>query len=180
MEYSYRNRSTEKETTIQLQQYDMVVMMNKTRRIIPYAEVTDIRLTKSRETYSLHISAFDCGNVLVKSHSFEQTGEKIDQAHAYLTFTRVLHMHLLEKSKPNYSSGFNVMSVLLFLGIWALVASLFFFIEEYFNFTVASPLLVSALIFSVGLSWQFGVQLKHWPMSYNPANIPLHLLPSGS
>ena len=180
MEYSYRNRSTEKETTIQLQQYDMVVIMNKTRRIIPYAEVTDIRLTKSRETYSLHISAFDCGNVLVKSHSFGQAGEKIDQGRAYLTFTRVLHMHLLEKSKPNYSTGFNAIRALFFLGIWAVAASLSFFIEEYFNFTAASPLVVAAVIFSVGLLWHFGLQLKPWPMPYNPASIPLHLLPSGS
>ena len=177
MEYSYRNRSTEKETTIQLQQYDLVVILNKTRRTIPYAQVTDIRLTKSRETYSLHISAIDCGNVLVKSHSFEETGEKINQAHAYLTFTRVLHMHLLEKSKPNYSTGFNAMSALFFLGICAAASSLFFFIEEYFNFTAASPSAVAAVIFSVGLLWHFGLQLR--PMSYNPANIPLHLLPSG-
>ncbi len=180
MEYNYRIRPKEKETIIQLQAYDMVVINDATKRTIPYAEITDIRLNKSRHLYFLHIDTFDGGNITVMSQSYGHSGEKIDQSHAYLTFTRVLHMHLLEKSKASYSTGFNSIRLLFVLGSWITFCFLLFFAEMHFNFIPASPFVVAGMIFSVGVLWLAGLQLNHWPRPYNPTNIPLQLLPSAT
>lgn len=179
MEYTYRNSPKEKEITIHLQVYDMVVISDKIKRIIPYAEMTEIRLNKRKGLYFIRINTLDYGTVLLTSQSFGQNGERIDQSRAYMTFIRVLHMHLLEKGKPSYFTGFNLNRLLFNLSLWASVAFLFFFTEEYFDFVPGNPLLEAIVIFSAGALLLFGLQLNHWPKPYSrPTSIPLHMLPT--
>jgi len=179
MEYTCQNHPKEKEITIVLEQYDLVVISDKTSRKIPYAEITEIRLNKKKNLYLIQIITLDYGTVLVTSQSFGKKGETIDQSRLYLTFTRILHMHLIEKSNATYFSGVSLNKLLLFLGIWLVVTILFYITDDYFQFVPGNPLLLTSLIFFVGIS-VLGARVTRWPKSYKPTDIPLHMLPSAT
>jgi hypothetical protein len=105
-------------------------------------------------------------------------GEHVDQSRAYLTFARVLHMHLQEKSNAQYFTGFRVSKLIAVNGSWAIFVSLFFLTEEYFNVLKGNTLIASLLIFLAGTLLALGMQLNQWPKPYHPTNIPLHMLPA--
>lgn len=180
MEYVYRNSPKGMETTIHLQTYDMEVSSESIGHVIPYADVVEIRLNRSKKIYSIELRTLNFGTIRITSQSFGPTGKLVDQSRVYLTFTRVLHMHLLEKSKAHYFTGSNLSKLIFRTSFWAIVVSLFFVIEEYFNFLPGNPLLTSLLIFLTGTLLLFGSRLNRWPTPYNPTNIPLHMLPSAN
>ena len=180
MEYTYRNSLKEKEATIQLQTYDMVLTSDSTKHVIPYPDVLEIRLNKSKRLFSVKLSTLNFGTIQVTSQSFGSTGTQIDQSRAYATFTRVLHMHLLEKSKAHYFTGSTLSKLTSLAGMWAITFLIFFVLNGYFDFVPGNPLLIALLIFSGGTLLLLGLQLKQWPKPYNPTNIPLHMLPSAN
>jgi len=179
MEYTCQNHPKEKEITIVLEQYDLVVISGNNSRTIPYAEITEIRLNKKKNLYLIQIITLDYGTVLVTSQSFGKKGERIDQSRLYLTFTRILHMHLIEKSNAIYFSGVSLNRLLLFLGTWLVVTILFYITDDYLQFVPGDPLLLASLIFLIGAS-VLGARVTRWPRSYKPTEIPLHMLPSAT
>ena len=180
MEYGYRNGSKEKDITIQLQKYEMVVISDGAKRAIPYSEITDIRLSKKRKVYQLQISSLDHGSVLISSHSFKQDGAPIYQARAYFAFIRVLHMHLYEKSKATYSTGCDLVRLLFQLGIWSAFVFVLYLTEDYFDFVSGNPMMVIGIVFTAGVLLLLGSKLNQWPKRYNPLNIPIHMLPAAN
>lgn len=179
MEYRYRIHPKDKETIVKLHANTLEITTDRITRTISYSKVMDVRLSKSRHVYSLHLEAFDYRTV-VRSQSVSEIGEKIDQSHAYLTFIRVLHMNLLVHSKATYSLGFSSIFILFALSCWVVLNALLFTMEEYFDFISLSTLLVSSLLFLAGVLVLVGLLLYHWPRSYWPTHIPLKFLPSAS
>jgi hypothetical protein len=178
MEYTCKNSLKEKETTFQLDTYDIVVISESQKQIIPYPDIIELRLNKKRSLYFLHLHTLTFGTIYITSQSFNQAGGRVDQSRAYLTFARVLHMHLQEKSNAQYFTGFRASKIIAVNGSWAIFASAFFLIEEYFDVLKGNTLIVSLLIFLIGTLLALGMQLNQWPKPYHPTNIPLHMLPT--
>ena len=180
MEYTCKNSVKEKETTLQLHTYDMVLISESRKYTIPYPDIIELRLNKKGNLYFLQLHTLTFGTIYITSQSFNHMGERVDQSRIYLTFARVLHMHLQEKSNAQYFTGFRVSRLIAVNGSWAILVSVFFFVEEYFDVLKGNTLIVSLLIFLFGTLLALGLQLNQWPRPYHPTNIPLHMLPTAS
>lgn len=131
MEYTYQNSPSEKEITICLQANDMVIITDKTKRTIPYTDITEIKLIKRRDLYFSHINTLHDRTILTSSQTFGQTGGRINQSKDYLTFARAMHVRLFEKSKANSLMGFSLKMLFFLLIRSTTLASFLFLTEEY-------------------------------------------------
>ncbi len=180
MEYTYQNHPREKVNVIQLLNYELTLTSGATRHTIPYPDIVEVRLNKKRNFYSLHLRTLSFGTIYVTSQSFAPDGKRMDQLRAYQTFTRVLHLHLIEKSKAQYYTGPSLPATLMRFGMLLSFCAVFFVVNDYFQLLPGNSLTVTLLLLTSGTLLLVALQFNRWPKAYNPSTIPIHMLPSAT
>ena len=178
MEYIFRKSNKVKETLFRLGQYSMEVVSDKASRTIPYEGITDIRLKRKGKLFSMTIKTLAQGTLMITNRSYQHEGKLIDQSRAYMTFVRVIHMHLHEKGKVSFRTGFVLSHLLLqIIGI-AGITMLVLFCMFYFDLAAKESLFIAIPIIIMCILIGFGLWIYLRLRSYHPTQIPLHLLPS--
>jgi hypothetical protein len=177
MDYSYRRSAQENEKVFTLRSYDVVIFSEGKEVVIPYAEIIEVRLLRKRMIYEIVLNTLDFGGISISNLSYDSKGQKVLQSRAYHTFVRMLHMHLSEKSKAYFYTGFNAYRKMIGMSGLALITLSLFLTLEYVNVLPGKSLLVALIVFFMGSLIIFGFQINQWPRAYNPSSIPLKMLP---
>ncbi len=177
MEYSFQNSLNEKPVKAILEEFELTIDTEENKKNIPYASITEVRLGRKKDLYYTHIISQDYGTLLITNRTYESAGEWKDQSRTYHTFIRVLHMHLQNKSKASFYSGFSLGAQALKLGGAFLLSCFLFLAEEYFDVVTTNSILISVLFFGVCVVLIVLPNLSQWPKNYQPTDIPLNLLP---
>lgn len=178
LEYTFKNSAREAEQTAELGDYSLTIRSEGSERVIPYANITSVRLCKANPScYKTFIYEESDKPLIITNQYFLADASNTDRSRMYSTFVRVLHYHLKDKSGAIYSSGCS-RTVLWRWGIFSVIpAFIFSFTIDYLGFGLLNPYLLTAAITCLSaivvLLWQFG----QWPKEYNATNIPLNLLP---
>lgn len=165
-------------TTILLSEYNLILKCGKQERVIPYASIIEVNLSKGREKIFKTSLRPDGENpVVITNQYFQSAGTAEDRSRAYSTFIRVLHFHLKDKSKAIFTSGnrtFRIGFQIVSITVAAFVIS---FAADFFGFRLFDP-----LIQAFGLTFLFGILFilsgfATWPRNYHPSDIPMEFLP---
>ena len=178
VEYTFKNSPSEKVQTAILHQYNFTLQSAGTEKVIPYANITSVRLSRTgNKEFKMVLVAENHGTVTVSNKYYLPDGQLEDRSRQYSTFVRVLHYHLKEKSSTEYLSGFS----LRLFGAWLLASAFlaFFitFVSEYLGASMINPFgqgLILTLLF-VGIL--FIIYKGRLPRHYSPSEIPLQFLP---
>ena len=176
MEYQFQSGPNQKPLTARLNEFELSLEADGVAKRIPYASITEVRLNKKSDAYSIQIFALDFGTIVLSNKSY-QGGTWTNQYRTYQTFVRVLHLHLSNKSKAIFYSGSNLTEYTRKGIVLFVVAACLFLGEEYFNLLPMSSSLLSLIFFVAGALIILIPALNRWPKSYSPAEIPLDLLP---
>lgn len=179
MQYSFKSANQEFE--LKLDHYTFTYTVNGKSRAISYAQVDSLRMDypktnyQNKKLFSCTLHLIDGPTIRLKSYS--KTDNEIDnQFNHYNQFIRVLHIHLMSKSKANFQYGMSLRKYLLvsfvILGVLAISYPLsqIFVGHEVLIFT-AVPLAIASI--------SFGFIMKR-PISYQPDIIPYHILPGSA
>jgi hypothetical protein len=178
VEYTFKNSQSEKVQTITLKQYHLVVQSAGTEEVIPYANITAVRLSKvNNNIFKTTVSSEQHIPIIITNKYYLGNGEYEDRSRQYASFIRVLHYHLKEKGSPVYTSGFSFNLLTAWLLISAFAAFFVSFISEYLGISIINPFiqgLVLTLMIVVVIVLTFRSRL---PKTYSPAEIPFQFLP---
>lgn len=160
-----------------LNDYNMTVRSGQVEAVVPYANITNVRLCKEAEGVFKMVISYNEKTLVVTNQFVTDTGEVSSQSRLYATFVRVLHFHLKDKSTAHYKSGCS-REKLWRSTIGAAVASFILcFVSDFLGFRVINPY-VDAFVLSV---FFIGVllllQIGRLPKDYSATNIPFELLP---
>ena len=176
MEYTYKNRLSEKQTTIVLSEYSLSLLSDGNERVIPYANILSVRLSRSNKIFFTIIKPVGQPEVCVSNVCVISNYDQEDCSSQYATFVNTLHFHLKEKSMAYYVCGNNLqhillaacMLVIMSFGISYLLGSLF----TYNSNLVAISLSFISILAVVAANW------GRFPNVYKPDNIPSQFLPA--
>ena len=177
MEYTFRNSLREKETRLRLDPDALVVTSGDGKRTIPYEEIIEVRLNQKKTKYFLTITLLNEEVLYISNHSFGYEGKLVDQSRLYMTFVRVLHVHLYERSKAIFQTGFELNTLLLRVIIIVGLSTAVLFTIHYLSVIPESPLWLAALICIPLAVLVYSLRISQWPKTYNPAQVPMNLLP---
>jgi hypothetical protein len=178
LEYTFRNSDRDQVHTLLLNDYNMTVRSGQVEVVVPYANITNVRLCKvSGEIFRMIISYND--KTLVVTNQFVAgTGETVNQSRLYTTFVRVLHFHLKDKSTAHYKSGCSREKLWRSAIVAAFTSFILCFVSDFLGFSIINPyvdaFVLSAFFIGVILLLQFG----RLPKDYSATNIPFELLPA--
>ncbi|MGC4021478.1 MAG: hypothetical protein QM734_05825 [Cyclobacteriaceae bacterium] len=177
MEYSFKKSAKDKRVIITLNEFDLVVTTDEKTSKIPYPQITEVRLCRMKSTYIIKVDSMDCGTLAIPNHTIDANGKIIDQSRAYQTFVRVLHMHLRDKSKAVFYTGLGVIFQSIYVIAALLGAGAIFVIEEYFDVTPMSGIILSAIMFVGVVVILILSNFSQWQRTYSPTEVPLNMLP---
>jgi hypothetical protein len=178
VEYTFRNSVKEEAQTITLSDYSLGIRCGQENRTIPYANITSVRLCKvSSSVYKMILHEEDHKPLIITNRYVVKNNHIEDQSRLYATFVRVLHFHLKDKSKAEYSSGCNMETVWR----WG-IAAVFFsfalsFAAEFLGFRIMDAYLEATILTSVFAIAIFLFHAGRLPRAYTSTEIPLDLLP---
>ena len=178
MEYTYKNELTEKAITAVLSEYSLSLKMDGKETVIPYANILSIQLKKSGKRFLTIIKPADQPEVQISNQYVSSNNQYENRSAQYVTFVRVLHFHLKEKSMAYYVCGNNLQNILLASCISVIIA---FGLSYAIDNLKLNPLNnnITALILSMlSISTIAVVNWGHFPNVYKPENIPLQFLPT--
>lgn len=178
LEYTFKNSAREAEQTAVLGDYSLTIRSEGSERVIPYANITTVRLCKVNPTYyKIFIYEDSVKPLVITNHYFLADTGNTDRSRMYSTFVRVLHYHLKDKSGAIYSSGCSRI-VLWKWGIFSIIpAFIFSFTIDYLGYGLINPYMLTLIITGVSAIAVFFLQFGQWPKEYNATDIPLNLLP---
>ena len=176
MEYIFRNGPNGKPQKLLLNEYDIIVEQQGSALTIPYASITEVRLSRKRDLFAAQIFALNDKKISITNKSF-QLNQWVDQSRAYHTFMRVLHMHLSSKSSAVFYSGSRIGEYTLKCLILFTITALLYVGEEYFDLIPMSSSLLAFVFGILGGVMVLSPLIHHWPKNYSPTDIPLDLLP---
>lgn len=176
-EYTYKNSAGEKPCTVKLTDYNLIVQTDGRERSIPYANIAEVRLSRSRNRFIIIIQP-DGQSAITVSNQFYLSGrEREDRSRQYATFVRILHFHLKEKSTPEYICGKQLHRLITWACVLVVLSFATAFVLEYLSVNPFSTwglaLLLSAgsLLILVVSNW------GRFPNIYKPDQIPFQFLP---
>jgi hypothetical protein len=103
MEYICKNSRKEKPVSYQLSDLMMRVKRASREDIVHYSVVKSVWISKGLGVYSVVITTLDDHQYTIGNRFIHDNGSVDDKSNAYALFVRVLHMHLREKSKANFT-----------------------------------------------------------------------------
>lgn len=176
-EYSYNNRAGEKPYTVFLTEYNLVVHLNGKERSIPYANITSVRLCRSRNKFSAIVQP-DGESPLTISNKFYGTNNQCeDRSRQYSTFVRILHFHLRGKSAPEYVCGKNLSGLVTWACILVVVSFALAIVLNYLELSPISTAGLGLLTSGVALFILGATSWGRFPNIYKPDEIPFQFLP---
>ena len=177
MEYTFRNGNREKTTTIRLDADALRIITGDIFRSVGYDEIIEVRLNHKKNLYFMIVTTLDEGVLKVTNYTYDHTGKRIDQSRAYMTFVRVLHVHLAEKSKAVFQTGSDVSTLMLRVLFIIGISALCFIIAGYYNLLPEKPVFILALFALPAVFLIHTLRVSQWPKTYSSINVPIHLLP---
>lgn len=177
MEYSFKASRNSETSTILLDDYRLILRKGSAEKIIPYASIVAVRVSRTKDCYCTYIYPDAHKTIVIKSKSFGEDGSVIDQAGGYSLLVRVLHHHLKQKRQAVFRSGNDPEWLWLSVGAAAVFSFLISIFLHYFGLRFINPYM-QALLFSLlaGLVVIF-ISARKLPRNYHPGNIPLQFLP---
>jgi len=178
VEYTYRASLAEMPTTICLAEYNLTVKKGKQETVIPYAGINEVVLNKrTGKLFRIQLLT-EGGRPIVITNTYCTTSKDVeDRSRAYSTFVRVLHFHLKDKSKANFSSGNSTRSIWTQVVVTAAIGLLVSITLGYLGFGLISPV-ADGVVFSVAFgAIVVALRLGRFPKTYTPTDIPLEFLP---
>ena len=177
MEYSFQNSAREKKSTVSLDEFDLMVESGAEWVKVAYSQITQVRLSRKGNFYSIHITSIDHEVIEISSGTFDNNGKWVDQSRPYQTFVRVLHMHLRNKCKASFYSGASPLLHSMYLGVAVITGLVAFVLEEYFDVTPLSGVALSIVVF-LGLAVVLILpKISQWQREYSPNEVPMKMLP---
>lgn len=178
MEYTFKNTARDQVHTILLNDYNMTVRSGQVEAVVPYANITNVRLCKVSGDIFRMIISYNDKTLIVTNQFVTDNGATENRSRFYATFVRVLHFHLKDKSTAHYKTGCSK-EKLWRSGVAAAVASFILcFVSDFLGFSIINPyvdaFVLSAFFIGVLLMMQFG----RLPKDYSATNIPFELLPA--
>lgn len=175
MEYTFKNSLSEKTMTVVLSEYSLSLQTEGSEVVLPYANIQSVRLKKSGNNFFTMIKPVGKPEICIGNMYIASYSEQENRSPQYISFVRILHVHLKEKSMAYYVCGNSLQhiivaacaSVIAAFGIAYLLESLIAY---------QSNLLAVALSFS-GITAIAIINWGHFPNVYKPDQIPSKFLP---
>lgn len=178
MEYTFKNTARDQAHTILLNDYNMTIRSGQVEAIIPYANITNMRLCKVSDDHFRMIVSYNDKALIITNQFVADSGGTENQSRLYATFVRVLHFHLKDKSTAHYKTGCS-REKLWRLAMGATLASFILcFVADYLGFNIINPYLDASILSVCFIGLLFVMQLGSLPKDYSATNIPFELLPA--
>lgn len=178
LEYTFKNSVRDQAHTILLNDYNMTVRSGQVEAVVPYANITNVRLCKAPGDVFRMIISYNDTTLVVTNQFVTGNGAIENKSRLYATFVRVLHFHLKDKSKALYKSGCSREKLWRSAITAASASFILCFISDFLGFSIINPYVdafaLSALFIGAMLLMQFG----RLPKDYSATNIPFELLPA--
>ena len=178
MEYTFKNTARDQAHTILLNDYNLTLRSGQVEAVVPYANITNVRLCKVSDDIFRMIISYDNKTLLVTNQFVADSGGVSNQSRLYATFVRVLHFHLKDKSTAHYKTGCSREKLWRSAIAAAFASFILCFVSDFLGFSIINPYVdafgLSAFFIGVLLLMQFG----RLPKDYSATNIPFELLPA--
>lgn len=178
VEYTFKNSDAEKPVTAVLGEYSLSLQSNNNEMNIPYASIISVRLKKSGKRFITVIKPSDRPEIEICNHYVLSANETEDRSPQYVTFVRVLHFHLREKSMAYYVCGNNLRNILVALCISVIIAFGIAHVMDKFHINPLNSNITGIILSFLSIALIAAVNWGHFPNAYKPEEIPLHFLPA--
>ncbi|MEY4929657.1 MAG: hypothetical protein RI909_381 [Bacteroidota bacterium] len=161
-----------------LSEYSLTLQSSDGEVVIPYANMVSVRLKRSGKKFVMVIKPTDQPEVQISNQYVLSTDQTEYRSPQYVTFVRVLHLHLREKSLAYYVCGNNLQHIVIALCVAVIISFGLSYSLDRFQL---NPLHnnITALIFSMAsISLIVVANWGRFPNVYKPEDIPLDFLPS--
>ena len=156
----------------------MTVRSGQVEAVVPYANITNVRLCKASEEIFRMIISYNDKTLTVSNQFIADNGGVENKARLYATFVRVLHFHLKDKSAALYKSGCS-REKLWRSGIAASAVSFILcFVSDFLGFSIINPYVDAFVLSVIFIAALLLMQVGRLPKDYSAANIPFELLPA--
>ncbi len=177
MEYVFNNRPSQNPRTILLAEYNMSVQQKGDEKLVAYASITELRLTKSNSTFKAIISIDGNSGIEVSNQLYHTDGKTEDRSRQYETFIRVLHFHLKDKSTSRFVAGCSWVKAIV-----AILAAILFSVGisyglDWMKLSFVDPFTMSLLFSTLSLGFLVATFWPSLPKRYSPTEIPTQFLP---
>lgn len=171
MEYSFFNAKGKH--SIHLEEYSFIYKSNEGEKRIRYAQINRVRLKRPKSVdnenvFSCNIHITDGPIIRLQSYSIENDEIKNHFNH-YTQFIRVLHFHLMSKSKAKFRYGMSYNNIIIHAMILITAIAICYSLSSHvvFIYSIVPVVLLISII----------KVLTDKPGSYRPDIIPYHILP---
>jgi hypothetical protein len=162
---------------ILLSEFNMSVQSDLDEKLVAYASITELRLTKTNSAYQAIISIDGSKQIAISNRLYHADGKTEDRSRQYETFIRVLHFHLKEKSTSRFVAGCSWAKA-----VGAVVCTLLFSVAisyglDGLNLSFVDPFTMSLLFSTLTLGFLAATFWPSLPKRYKPTEIPTPFLP---
>lgn len=178
LEYTYKNTAHDKVHTILLNDYNMTIRSGREETIVPYANITNVRLCKVSGEIFRMIITYNNRSLIVTNQFVSDTGTAETKSRLYATFVRVLHFHLKDKSTAQYKSGCSREKLWRSVLVAALASFILCFVSDFLGFYIINPYVDACVLSAFFIGVLVLMQLGRLPKDYSATNIPFELLPA--
>lgn len=163
---------------VRLSDFSITVRCGKTDSIIPFANITSVRLRKGSNLLYKMILHHDTDKPLVITNQyFTDDGTFEDRSRMYSTFVRVLHYHLKDKSTAVYGSGCSKEMIWKVALISVMLSFSMSFTADFLGFRLIAPYFEALILTCITSAIIFFIFVGQLPKEYTSTDIPLSLLP---
>ena len=178
LEYTFKNTARDVAQTVLLNDYNMTIRWSDQEIVVPYANITNVRLCKVSGDVFRMIVSYDGKTLLITNQFVADNGGTENRSRLYATFVRVLHFHLKDKSTALYKTGCS-REKLWRSGIAAAAGSFILcFVSDFLGFSIINPYIDAAILSATFITLLVMMQIGSLPKDYSATNIPLELLPA--
>jgi hypothetical protein len=177
VEYLFKNTVSQKPCTIILSEFSLSVQCATEERIISYASILSVRLSKSKVIFKTIIAIDGERPIEITNRFYRADGSFEDRSRQYETFIRVLHFHLKEKSAAQFCTGCSWGNVFVGASGTIIAAFTLSFVLYFLHINFIDLITQSFLLATLFLGFLFTSAWPHLPKKYQPAHIPFQFLP---
>jgi hypothetical protein len=178
LEYSFKNTARDVVHTVLLNDYNMTVRASDEETVIPYANITNVRLCKVSGGLFRMVISYG-GRVLIVTNQFVADNGAIEnRSRLYATFVRILHFHLKDKSTALYKSGCSREKLWRSAIFAATFSFTLCFVADFLGFHILNPYVDAIILSALFIGVLIMMQLGRLPKDYSSTNIPFELLPA--
>lgn len=178
LEYTFKNSIQDQAHTILLNDYNMTVRSGQVEAVVPYANITNVRLCKVSDEIFRMIISYNDKTLVVTNQFVSNTGETGNQSRFYTTFVRVLHFHLKDKSKASYKSGCSREKLRRSALVAVFASFILCFVSDFLGFSIINPYADAFILSAFFIGALLMIQVGRLPKDYSATNIPFELLPA--